>query len=96
MKELFHTEGEEALVLLEAVEWMQFTACNGKITSVDVAFVSAEQPGEICSLVASFLGTRCKNWGWGVVSRPVKQLSGWLWEKLNLGCSAFSSKIISP
>ena len=57
-----HTEDEEALAFLEAVEWMQFTACNGKITCVDVAFVPAEQLGEISPL----LGTRCENWGWGV------------------------------
>lgn len=51
-----HTEGEETLLFLEAVEWMQFTACNGKITCVDKAFVSAEQLGEICPLAVSFLG----------------------------------------
>lgn len=64
MKELSHTVDEKASVLLEAVEWMQFTTCNRKITSVDVVFVPVEQPGEICPLVVSFLGTRCKNWGW--------------------------------
>lgn len=69
-----HAEGEEALAFSEAVEWMQFTGCNGKITCVDVAFVSAEQLGEICPPAVSLLGTRCKNWGWEG-SRPVKQLA---------------------
>lgn len=56
-----YTEDEQALAILEAVEWMEFTACSGKITCVDVAFVPAEQLKEICSLAVSLLGTRCKN-----------------------------------
>lgn len=30
-------------MVLEAVEWVQSVACNGKITCVNVAFVPAEQ-----------------------------------------------------
>lgn len=56
-----HTEDEEALAFLESVESMQFTACNGKMACVDVAFVPAEQLGEICPLAVSLLGTKCKD-----------------------------------
>jgi len=53
----------------------EFTASKGRITCVDVAFVPAEQLGEICPLVVSFLGTRCKNWGWGF---KTCETTGWL------------------
>lgn len=61
-----HTEDEEALAFLEAVEWMKFLTCDGKITCVNVAFSPSCLAGTICSLAISLLGTRRKNWGWGV------------------------------
>ncbi|RLW09368.1 hypothetical protein DV515_00002628 [Chloebia gouldiae] len=41
MKEMSYTEDEETVVFLEAVAWMKFTASDGKVTYVNVAFVTA-------------------------------------------------------